>query len=249
MKSIINGISYLALFLLLNSEVVAQPLFSLSPDYFYVTSSSDTLVDLKYWAYGSFEVDSEDTLFVKWKILGQENCPDSWRFIVYDTHNCYMGSWLNSNIDTVNNLVIPMPLGGGYSGKSFNLGVVPNLTPGCCQVKVEFSLVEEPDSIIEVATYDFAMLDSTCFTSADHEIKEEELVFIYPNPANDAFQLVTLTAMTQAAMYDLAGNLVYVTNDGLKNNVEMASLPSGLYILKIGFLNGKTAFLRIVIEH
>jgi Secretion system C-terminal sorting domain len=250
MKTFINTIFFLLIFFSVNSKVNGQALFSLEPDYHYITPVLDTLDQFdKFWAYSFFEVESEDTLYVKWKITGKENCPEGWRYTVYDTHNCYMSEWLTSNIDPSHNLNVPMPLGSDYPVKVFNLAVSPYGVTGCCQLKVEFSLVEVPDSIIEIATYDFAIFDSTCFTVPSFGVVEQEQVLVYPNPANRAFQVLTDEVVTAATLYDLTGNLLFKLDYMPQHLIETDSLPSGLYLLQLRLQNGKTHWQRIVVQH
>lgn len=249
MKSTFNAFFLLVFLLSIKSEAVAQPLFSLAPDYYYIKPTIDTLLDFdQFWANGLFEVESQDTLFVKWNITGKENCPDGWRYTVYDTHLCFMSTWLTSNIDPVNNVEVPMPLGGGYDVKIFNVAVSPKGIPGCCQLQIEFSLVEEPDSIIEVATYDFEILDPSCFSSII-EIEEDEQVIIAPNPANSSFHLTTQSAVASVSLFDAMGKIV--TDYSLIDNskIMVSDLPNGTYFLMVRLQDGQLTWEKLVVQH
>jgi Secretion system C-terminal sorting domain len=253
MKSTINTFFLLAFLFFVKSEAFAQPLFSLEQDYFYITPNTGTLNEFdEFWTDGIFDVLPEDTASVLWRVYGQETCPEAWKIFFYDTHQCYMspfsGEYLTSNIDSSIGLTQPMPLGGGYPVNIFNIGIYPKEVTGCCQLRVEFSLVEEPDSIIEVATYDIDMLDASCFAAASEDVPEGK-VTVAPNPANQTLNISFDEPILAAYIMDLNGKIHAKSMLQAESSLDVSAMANGLYLLHIELANDKIIWKRVVVQH
>jgi len=61
---------------------------------------------------------------------------------------------------------------------------------------------------------------------------------VYPNPATDMIRFANVAENTIKEIYTLQGNKVMATTE---NNVSIANLPAGLYLIKVTTSDNKTA--------
>ncbi|WP_299440155.1 ELWxxDGT repeat protein [uncultured Aquimarina sp.] len=78
---------------------------------------------------------------------------------------------------------------------------------------------------------------------------QEELVKLYPNPVVNEIQIAEIPSNNRLSIYDANGRLVKQIIDYSKDEtIHVATLPSGVYLIKIVFLDyrGKTIVKRFV---
>jgi hypothetical protein len=67
---------------------------------------------------------------------------------------------------------------------------------------------------------------------------EKNAVRVYPNPANDMVYVVSDFSITDIAITDVAGQVVYNSSNILNNSVDVSALKSGVYMISIATNSG-----------
>lgn len=77
---------------------------------------------------------------------------------------------------------------------------------------------------------------------------EQELVGVYPNPANKSLTINTLKDIQSVVIYNALGQVVLTTSPNTNDvNIDIASLPNGFYTVK-ATINGVDTFKKIIKE-
>ena len=86
-------------------------------------------------------------------------------------------------------------------------------------------------------------------TVGTDEITVTDDIFFYPNPVKDVLHLhyPEETQPKAIALYDLQGRLVHTQNSGLEN-LSMAGLAAGQYVMKVALADGKMYTDKVVKE-
>ncbi|MCF8245087.1 MAG: T9SS type A sorting domain-containing protein [Saprospiraceae bacterium] len=253
MKIAFYNVSFIVVFLLLNSRAIGQELFGLEPDYHYVTPApNDTLVDPYnvYHAISDFIYNEEETIYLKWQLVVPSDCPAAWRLYIADTQLHYWPVGTTTNLDTLSPFSSPMPLGPDWvGGNTFELAVFPQQVKGCCTVQVLFSMADEPDNILEVVTYDIAMVDSSCFVSAQNIVVVEDQLLVSPNPASESIQVAASKPIVSTRMFNIMGRIVTTSQQQTKPQIAVGDLPNGTYFLQIELQGGRLVYETIMVQH
>ncbi len=108
------------------------------------------------------------------------------------------------------------PYVSGVSEGSNNIKTLNNSTTGIVNIK-EFSI-----SVIEVVTPRL---------SVNNQLNET--VSIYPNPVGNKIFIQSKNDIESVSIYSITGALVYQTNQLTENTIELITLKSGVYLVKI----------------
>lgn len=86
-------------------------------------------------------------------------------------------------------------------------------------------------------------LEPTCGATGVENV-ESETFSIFPNPTQEILNLVSQAAIEQACIYSLTGAVCpMVVNN---NQINVAALPNGLYLLQVKAVNGNTMTQRFI---
>ena len=103
--------------------------------------------------------------------------------------------------------------------------------------------------------YRIRMVDND-FTFAYSPIRSTEFggksgIDIYPNPVRESFRINTSewSDVKKVTIFNPTGNQVYTSGSTPQSVVNVQSLPSGLYIVKITYASGASENLKIVVSH
>jgi hypothetical protein len=109
-------------------------------------------------------------------------------------------------------------LNGGPANNPWDItgGYLDPLTNVCGDVLVEFPL---RDSIL-------------CFLTPREPILELKQIRLHPNPAHDILNIQTKEPIRSVQVYDLLGR-VQKTAPAINNQLHVASLPTGMYMLRV----------------
>ena len=108
----------------------------------------------------------------------------------------------------------------------------------CEQVKTRAE-----DSLVVLATHGNGIYTTKIQSINDVikivEVQPENNIHIYPNPASE-YLIIESTKEKFYEIYDLQGKLIYADNiTGPKTKVNVAKIPKGIYIIKVGELSRK----------
>lgn len=185
---------------------------------------------------------SQDTLNVRWEIRRSESmCQEEWGFLICDNNNCYT-EFISSNVDPDFPIDIPsvMPPNDNYD---FIVHILPKLFEGCCDVTIDFSLVEAIDDIILSIDLPIQINDANCSVTSTKDDLLPNLV-MYPNPFNDFVTLQNAEGISRAKIYDIKGQLV--SDQKISNNTisNLEEITEGLYL--VSFYNENSELLKTV---
>ena len=230
--------------LLFGFALFSQPAIELLPS---DTSLIDLNADISHvWEEFRLGIDikntTSDTLMMVWRKEMPDDCPTEWETIIADPNITYLPHVL-SNYDTALNIFLPVTM---YPNQLTQFGyyveLYPNTVPGCCTIPVYFSLLEAPDSIISTAYFSFAINDPSCdFVNDIEEIENE--ISIFPNPVNNILFIESEVPIQEVQLFNLYGQLLRSEFNAYQININ--SLPKGVFIIKIVFSDGKIAFQKI----
>ena len=82
-------------------------------------------------------------------------------------------------------------------------------------------------------------------------IKNTAVVSVYPNPAHDniTVQTTNVTGISQTVLLDMSGKQVMATLIVSGNqSIDISSLPSGMYMLKVTMGNGVKQVIKVTKE-
>ena len=65
-------------------------------------------------------------------------------------------------------------------------------------------------------------------------------VSIYPNPVNNILNIESAVAVANVSIYSITGSLVHQvkTSSILSESIDISELAEGMYIVRLGFVNG-----------
>tara|TARA_R110002012_G_scaffold81945_4_gene207491 strand:- start:26069 stop:27472 length:1404 start_codon:yes stop_codon:yes gene_type:complete len=87
-------------------------------------------------------------------------------------------------------------------------------------------------------TSSFVANETDCNALSTEEITETLTIEMYPNPATDYIHIKNVDADAQISIYNVNGQLIKRHATSIQgNSVNVASLSSGLYIVKVAYLN------------
>jgi len=199
---------------------------------------TDGMIDLKKEI--SITNNTDETIELIWNRDVRGNCPAEWLTQICDNNLCYFYS-VFSNVSEEIGLDAPFVLGAGETFEFFALHTLPEMVPGCCRVKVDFSTVQEPDVIIDTAVFDVSVNTPDCdFSTSTKEIEEAQSVSLFPNPTNDQFTLSNNNVVSQVDLYNTLGQLLKSFDFVNGEYMDISDLNSGLYSVVIRNAKGKT---------
>jgi trimeric autotransporter adhesin len=147
--------------------------------------------------------------------------------------NLYIADWGNSCIRKVNSTgVITTIAGTGVAG--FNGDCIP---ANSAELNQSIGIALDESGHIYISNYGdhrVRVISTTCNLAINNIINNDELVNIYPNPTTTSITISAPTKITQLTIANLLGQTVYThAYNTEKVEVNVSSLPAGLYFIKI----------------
>ena len=79
------------------------------------------------------------------------------------------------------------------------------------------------------------------------EFAENQNIAIYPNPTSDKIHIVVSENACRCQIMGLTGNVLQeITPSSPDFDLDLSGLPSGMYLVKVQFADGKMAFKKVV---
>jgi hypothetical protein len=171
---------------------------------------------------------------VKWTREVDPSCPMEWLTYIGDINMTYIPT-ISTNIDPP--LVYsPFTLNPGETADFFDVFFRPQATPGCCQVKIHFSLLEAPEDILATGTIHVNVnMTDDCINviSTTKEAVQEDDIRIFPNPASDYFTLEGVEQATQIRLINNLGQQIAQWPYQHNQQYSISALPQGAYTLQL----------------
>ena len=165
-----------------------------------------------------------DSITVKWR-LSSDTIPTGWAILFCDNQNCY-------NLPTPPKTSLPVAPGDSID---MHAEFSPACVGGVGTMRIA-AAIQVRDTTIATYTFTYtANITSACVTAVAN-VSAKAQVSVFPNPASTQVSISGLSVNHQVAIQviDLAGRIISIENKvaGELTNVNIASLPAGLYILK-----------------
>jgi hypothetical protein len=185
---------------------------------------------------------SPDSLRVRWEIV-PVGCPDSWKFIGGDENAKYPFS-ANSNYNPNGQPMVPLILEPTDPNSIIILIVRPTYTAGCCEVYMNYSLIEQWDSVIASTHYDIRVNLPECVSVVNDEVAASG-VTISPNPFSATFEINSKTPVASLQVFSGLGKGIQCNTFG-QGQYELLDAPPGIYFLAIKLMDGSSAWQKVV---
>ena len=76
---------------------------------------------------------------------------------------------------------------------------------------------------------------------------ENQNITLYPNPTSGKIHIALSENVTHCQIMDLMGNILQETSpSSAVFDLDLGGLPSGMYLVKVQFADGKIAFKKVV---
>ncbi|MEO1257754.1 MAG: T9SS type A sorting domain-containing protein [Bacteroidota bacterium] len=184
--------------------------------------------------------ETTDTLWVIWRREIAPDCPYVWSFSTGDLNQSFP-SFVNTNYipDEFEFPFFILP--DQYTIGTFTY-LKPRTVPGCCDFKMYFSELSNPDSILATANFDFRINDPNCDLVSDFEEMEDN-INVFPNPVNNTVYFESDQPVGNVQVFNFKGEKVSEENN--INQMDVSGFSSGIFIFKITQSNGKTFVRKI----
>ncbi len=178
---------------------------------------------------------TDDKIALKWVREVKGEC-DGWETAICDNNKCY-ATFISSNI-TLPDLNEPMYLEAGESCPECAVHIYPRTNAGCCEIKVHYSLVDDPDNILGTLTVNANVnMDENC----ENEIPplntknaaELAAIKVFPNPTSDYFTLSAIKDASTILLRNALGQEVMLYNYDIDEQYDISKMEAGLYFIQL----------------
>ena len=196
---------------------------------------------------------TSDSIQVKWTREISPECNQEWESAIADNNLGYIPSVdTNWGVNTNGSEVYSASeLGPNESYESFKLSVYPRMNVGCCDIKINFSLIEDPDSILATATLAVNVNmndDCSAITTFSQDIEVAKSITAFPSPTADFFQLTENEVVRQIVIYNSVGQLIKTMNYTNGTSYDLTNESDGLYFLQLKNEEGENLKLLSLVK-
>ena len=196
---------------------------------------SDLSIDFPLDLY--FKNNTNDTISVNWRREFGDNCPAEWEVFTSDQIISYV-----PDVDESQAAILLTPADSHFIVREI---FRPRNVVGCCDIKMIFSLDGDPGNPIDTGYYHIEINSNQCSVTAvlDKEIKR---IKVYPNPTSDFLFIENEYLIESMEIIDLMGKIYWKEVQFDLNQIDLSSLPVGIYYLKIRKKEGREMIEKIV---
>lgn len=170
---------------------------------------------------------TKDTLRLRWQRIEMDK-PAVWQTQVCDPNFCYLPN-VNTNFNPSLKFEEPVVVLPDSSFK-FTLYILPNGIAGTAAVDLDFSLIGDPNNtVIETVMF---RPEVSALTTSVPALRLDQ-VRLYPNPADDYFELTYTQGIDQLIIYNLLGRTVRRYEVAGGRRYSLAGLPDGMYLVSL----------------
>ena len=137
---------------------------------------------------------------------------------------------------------VTIPYGSGFQTLTFDIPVNPDLGGVIDRIGLRFQAGGGSGLSGTFTIDEFVILDNTL--STDSNVKSN--FSVYPNPVKDVVKISGANAVSEVAVYDLTGKSVIPFTKIRDNELDISSLNTGMYMLKIAGTNGDIETKKLV---
>lgn len=170
---------------------------------------------------------SQDTLKLKW-FRKEISRPDNWQTQVCDNNACYtpaVYSNYDEDLELFREMILPPD-----STYEMIFYISPNGQAGTGMYQLEWSFIDNVDSIVSVIDFTANVVSSTTST---YDFEELESIFIYPNPVNYQFRISNDVYVDQVEIRNMLGRRVKLFKGYSGASYDVLDLPQGVYLVRL----------------
>ncbi|MCB9080815.1 MAG: T9SS type A sorting domain-containing protein [Lewinellaceae bacterium] len=202
----------------------------------FTTDLSDPYLDLE--VYATIKNVSADTIHLKWSRLELDR-PSSWQTQVCDGITCYE-PFVSTNIDPQYQLNDPVTLKPNES-REFILHVLPGGTPGTGLIDIDFFLTNKPTERLGTMSF---VVEVQALVTSSYTPRVIDVIRVFPNPADDYFQLTDYRGVDRLVIYNILGIPVRQFLVGPGQRYSIGNLPDGMYLVSL--INNQKGALKTI---
>lgn len=215
--------------------------------------NQNTIVDNSHGLNGPFNTFYRNRMELYGLIVSNNSCVDSLLLIENEITNSSLGFYLPQgkghfeNANKVKGVTTP----SSTSELNYNsLFLEKEDKPLCYYSEYSFPYIGKPNSYnqniipakVRYQNKKYILCSCERITTLDHIVQLNKLK-IFPNPAQHKITIHTNQKLKRAQVQNLNGDILITGHD---EHMHIESLPSGIYIIKCSFENGKTGVSKIV---
>jgi len=164
---------------------------------------------------------TNDAVTINWRRELGDNCPNEWSIASVDPNLSYPPS-VNESPQAI--LVSP-----NDSNYIMRQEFRTNSIAGCCDVKVIFTLGDNP---IDTGYYHLDINTNGCLETFVSEDDIEKHI-IYPNPSSSVLNIDNNASIESIQIFDLTGKTYFESTGSVPSVITISHVPSGLYFCQI----------------
>ena len=193
-----------------------------------VADPNDLFVEIV--GYATLKNEGSETVTIKWERFFFF-FPEEWEVQVCDLNQCYIPV-VYSNIADDLGLNAPVTLAPGES-TNLDVHIQPKGINGAGEVRVDVSLVDDPDNVVVSGSYTF----DAALVSSSKDLDKVRLS-VFPNPATDYVEVRGGQNVGRLVIYSVLGREMRSFPVLSGSRYYVGDLPSGLYLASLVNKNG-----------
>ncbi len=177
-----------------------------------------------------------DTIGIKWLRVVDEAC-DSWDIPIGDNNIHYFPA-VSSNIQLDPDVNQPMYLDSLETYDFFQVEIYPRSNAACCEIKMHFSLADDPDNILATTVINANVnMDENCENEIPplntENAAELAPIKVFPNPTKDYFNLTTTEVFSSISLRNILGQEIINYSYSMDGQYNISNMPAGLYFIQL----------------
>ena len=185
-----------------------------------------------------FKNNTDSSISIHWRREFGGNCPLEWDVTAGDQNITY--------IPTVNESYHPIGMEPGDSNFIVQQIFYPRSVPGCCDIRLIFSLEGDADNPVDTGYFHIEVNAEGCLATSVSE-EDAEAFNVYPNPASGFLNIVNGHLIESIEMLDLSGKIHDQRVGPAPPQIDISSLPAGVYFCRIRNRPGKLWIKKILL--
>jgi hypothetical protein len=189
-----------------------------------------------------------ETANLRWEFFAIDGnqCMDAWDMLVCDNNNCYTPA-ITSNIDPDIGIDIPSVIAAGETVE-YIFHVQPQTIAGCCEIGIDFSTVEDQETIIASINLPISINDPNCenVSNSIADLDVSQNFSVYPSMSNGhifvqnkAQYFSGINVFSSTGVLLLSQDLTQDLTELDLTELDLSELQSGVYYLQ-GFNSNYT---------
>lgn len=172
-------------------------------------------------------------LTVYWKLIKSDDWPAEWQTQVCDGVLCY---GFNTDANPANK---PNNMEGMASSNIWSLKVDPVKVKGSGKIHMEFYSDSDGENKIGTTEFEAKFVADSDLVSSTSDRDFSSNLTIYPNPAQNYFQIKNDNDLASISVVNILGKEVWTKKHSHSASYDVSDLYKGMYLVRMFDVNGK----------